>query len=106
MNMRSTGRLDQKAIDTGGKKVGSTANGQQAARRKAALWMLFGFGIGVSILIAVLVGSAIYLPDNKDNQLIQGIVFTAIAGAISSFLSFMGLIVKGLVDNLTIDKSE
>lgn len=37
-------------------------------------------------------------------QFIQGIVLTAIAGAISAFLSFIGII-KGIVDNLTRDDS-
>ena len=34
------------------------------------------------------------------SEFIQGIVLTALAGAISSILSFVGLIVKGLLDEL------
>ena len=32
------------------------------------------------------------------SEFIQGIVLTALAGAISSILSFIGIIVKGLLD--------
>lgn len=37
----------------------------------------------------------------SDDDFVRGIVLTAISGAISAFLSFIGLIVKGIVDNLT-----
>ena len=58
---------------------------------------------GVVGLVLALVFSVAFLP--KDDDLVRGIVLTAIAGAISSLLSFIGLIVKGIVDNLTRDES-
>ena len=41
------------------------------------------------------------IPLLSDDDFVRGIVLTATAGAISAFLSFIGLIVKGIVDNLT-----
>lgn len=73
----------------------------QSARRRAALCMFIILVIGVGLLVTALMVIAPILP--KD-QFVGGIILTAIAGAISSFLSFIGLIVKGLVDNLTRDE--
>ena len=41
----------------------------------------------------------------SDDDFVGGIVLTAIAGAISAFLSLIGLIVKGIVVNVTRDES-
>ena len=54
--------------------------------------------IGVGVLVAVLIVSASNLPDD---QFVGGIILTAIAGAIGSFLSLIGIIVKGIMDKLT-----
>ena len=70
----------------------------QTARRRAAMWMFGILMIGVAILVAALVGSTNYLPDD---DFIRGIILTAIAGAIGAFLSLIGIIVKGIMDNLT-----
>lgn len=59
--------------------------------------------LGIVGLVFALVFSVSVLPEGDD--FVRGIVLTAIAGAISAFLSFIGLIVKGLVDNLTRDGS-
>ena len=65
--------------------------------------VMFGVLIaGVVGLVVALICSISVLP--KDD-FVRGIVLTAIAGAISAFLSFIGLIVKGIVDNLTRDES-
>ena len=48
--------------------------------------------------MTALVGSTKYLPDD---DFIRGIILTAIAGAIGSFLSLIGIIVKGIMDKLT-----
>ena len=66
--------------------------------------VMFGVLIaGVVGLVVALICSISVLP--KDDDFVRGIVLTAIAGAISAFLSFIGLIVKGIVDNLTRDES-
>lgn len=70
----------------------------QTARRRTAMWMFGILVVGVGALVAILAFSVNLLPDD---DFVRGIVLTAIAGAISAFLSFIGLIVKGLVDNLT-----
>ena len=75
----------------------------QTARRRAAMWMFGILMLGVVGLVLALIFAVPLLPE--DNDLVLGIVLTAIAGAISAFLSFIGLIVKGLVDNLTRDGS-
>ena len=72
---------------------------QQSARRRAAMWMFCILSAGVCLLIGALIVAAHFLPE--DDDFVRGIILTAIAGAISSFLSFIGIIVKGLVDNLT-----
>ena len=59
--------------------------------------------LGIVSLVVALVFSVSVLPEGDD--FVRGIVLTAIAGAISAFLSFIGLIIKGLVDNLTRDGS-
>ena len=65
--------------------------------------VMFGALIaGVVGLVVALICSISVLP--KDD-FVRGIVLTAIAGALSAFLSFIGLIVKGIVDNLTRDES-
>ena len=58
--------------------------------------------LGVVGLVLALIFAVPALPDEDD--FVRGIVLTAIAGAISAFLSFIGLIVKGIVDNLTRDE--
>ena len=70
----------------------------QTARRRAAMWMFGILMIGVGVLVAALVGSTNYLPND---DFIRGIILTAIAGAIGAFLSLIGIIVKGIMDNLT-----
>ena len=78
--------MEQKTVD------------QQTARRRAAMWMFATLILGVVGLVVALIFAVPALPDD---DFVRGIVLTAIAGAISSFLSFTGLIVKGIVDNLT-----
>lgn len=63
---------------------------------KQILWVLVTAVGGLSLL---LVGSIFFLKDLPGQ--LSGIVLTTLAGAISSLLSFIGLIVKGLIDNLT-----
>ena len=75
---------------------------QQTARRRAAICMFIVLMFGVGLLVMALIFSPSHLPANDD--FVRGIILTAIAGAISAFLSFIGLIVKGLVDNLTRDE--
>ena len=74
----------------------------KTARRRSAMWMFGILVFGVVGLMLALILSVRVLPG--DDDFVRGIVLTAIAGAISSFLSFIGLIVKGIVDNLTRDE--
>ena len=83
--------------------MAQTNSDRQSARRRAAMLMFGVLIAGVVGLVIALIFSVSLLP--KDDDLVRGIVLTALAGAISSFLSFIGLIVKGIVDNLTRDES-
>ena len=74
---------------------GSKSKNRRDSARKILAWLLIAIA-GLSIL---LVGAA-PLVQNLPGQL-SGIVMTALAGAISSLLSFAGLIIKGLVANLS-----
>ena len=65
------------------------------------MWMFGALVAGVVALVIGLIFAAHNAPGGENSQFIQGIVLTAIAGAMSAFLSFIGLIVKGIVDNLT-----
>ena len=77
----------------------------RSERRKVAWRMFYILGAGVVFLVLALILAAIFLQNSEGGDLIKGIVFTAIAGAITSVLSFMGIIVKGIMDNLTQDQS-
>lgn len=66
--------------------------------------MFVGLMVGVGGLVVALIIAAHHAPSGENSQFIQGIVLTAIAGAISAFLSFIGIIIKGIVDNLTRDE--
>ena len=71
---------------------------QQIHRRRAVMWMFCILMTGIGVLVFSLVVSTYFLPES---EFIRGIVLTAISGAIGSFLSLIGIIVKGVVDNLT-----
>ena len=45
------------------------------------------------------------VPALPDDDFVKGIILTAIVGAITAFLSFIGIIVKRIVDNLTREDS-
>ena len=77
----------------------------QTARRRAVMWMFGILILGVVGLVGALIFAANNAPGGSNSQFIQGIVLTAIAGAMSALLSFIGLIVKGIVDNLTRDET-
>ena len=72
-------------------------------------WLTLALGLALLFLLCAALGFAwLEQDDNKaaPSQFIQGIVLTALAGAISSILSFIGIIVKGLLDQLDSDPEE
>lgn len=73
---------------------------ERGDRRKMASNILWWLLASVMILSGLLFIAARYLGGDIPPQ-VQGIVLTALAGAVSALLSFIGLIVKGFVDNLT-----
>ena len=76
---------------------------ERKERREMAWTLLKWLLLTIVGLAALLVVSAVYLKGNSmgSGAQVQGIVLTAIAAAMSALLSFVGLIVKGFVDNLT-----
>lgn len=78
------------------------ANAHRRRIVERMFWLLLG---GVNVLAGALIFSA-WLLRSKMDDYVQGVVLTALAGAISSLLTFMGLIVKGLVDNLGLGDSQ
>ena len=61
-------------------------------------WLLLALAVTV---IALISAAWIFIGlEEGASEFIQGIVLTALAGAISSILSFVGLVVKGLLDEL------
>lgn len=81
-----------------GEKRKRAHNDANTHRRKIVNGMFIWLLLGVCVLTSVIVGSIVVLDDKS--EYLQGVVLTALAGAISSMLTFMGIIVKGLVDNL------
>ena len=65
-------------------------------------------------MFVILVGAGGWLVDSlleaanspSDDKYAQGVVMTALSGAIGSVLTLVGLIVKGLVDNLSNGKDK
>ena len=76
---------------------------QPRIRRNRLVWQIFQWlllALGVTV-IALISAAWIFIGLAEGaSEFIQGIVLTALAGAISSILSFVGLIVKGLLDEL------
>ncbi|MDE2939358.1 MAG: hypothetical protein OXR67_10650 [Chloroflexota bacterium] len=68
-------------------------------------WLTASLGATLLLLIVAAVGFTWLEGDGGDapSEFIQGIVLTALAGAISSLLSFIGIIVKGLLDQMDSD---
>ena len=63
------------------------------------MWMFVVLVLGVVGLVPALIFS---IPFLSDDDFVRGIVLMAIAGGSPPFYrSFVGLIVKGIVDNLT-----
>ena len=70
----------------------------QSARRRTVTCMFVALMVGIFAFAVALMYAANNLPDD---QFVGGIILTAMAGAMGSFLSLIGIIVKGVVDNLT-----
>ena len=76
---------------------------QPRIRRNRLVWHIFQWlvlALGVAIVALILAAWTFIRLEEGASEFIQGIVLTALAGAISSILSFVGLIVKGLLDEL------
>ena len=72
-------------------------------RRNRLVWQIFQWLVivlGIAIAALILAAWAFVEFGKGASEFIQGIVLTALAGAIASILSFLGLIVKGLLDEL------
>ena len=69
------------------------------SRRTVAMFILGALLGCILSLVCTLVDGADRLQDLSGQ--LSGIVLTGIVGTISSLVTFAGLIVKGLVDNLT-----
>ena len=85
------------------RRWGGSQAEQPRIRRNRLVWQIFQWlllALGVTV-IALITAAWIFIGlEEGTSEFIQGIVLTALAGAISSILSFVGLIVKGLLDEL------
>ena len=82
---------------------------QPRIRRNRLVWQIFQWLLGALGVTVIGLISAAWLfigLEEGASEFIQGIVLTAFAGAISSILSFVGLIVKGLLDELRDSESD
>ena len=68
----------------------------------SSIGLVFTAGMFMGILFRSGDGSAVA----STNQFVQGVVLTSITGTIAALLTYMGMIVKGIVDNLTSGNSE
>ena len=76
---------------------------QPRIRRNRLVWQIFQWlvlALGVTVIALISAAWVFIGLEEGVSEFIQGIVLTALAGAISSILSFVGLIVKGLLDEL------
>lgn len=94
-----------------GNKEPEDANAQ---RRKIVKWMFYSLLVGVIVSSIGLVFTAgmfmgIFFGNgegstssmNTTDQFLQGVVLTSITGTIAALLTYMSMIVKGIVDNMT-----
>ena len=85
------------------RKRGGNQAEQPRIRRNRLVWQIFQWLLlALAVTVIALISAAwIFIGlEEGASEFIQGIVLTALAGAISSILSFVGLIVKGLLDEL------
>ena len=86
---------------------------QGRVRRNRLVWQIFQWlVISLAVTLCLLLLAALgftWLEDSDNNapsEFIQGLVLTALAGAISSILTFIGIIVKGLLDQMDSDPGD
>ena len=86
---------------------------QGRIRRNRLVWQIFqwltvSLGLTLFLLLLAALGFTWLEGNGGDapSEFIQGIVLTALAGAISSILSFIGIIVKGLLDQMDSDTGD
>ena len=86
---------------------------QGRIRRNRLVWQIFqwltiALGLSLSLLLIAAWGFTLLGGEdgNAPSDFIQGIVLTTLAGAISSILSFIGIIVKSLLDQLDNDSRD
>ena len=86
---------------------------QGRIRRNRLVWQIFQW-LTISLVVTVLLLLLAALGftwlentgTNAPSEFIQGLVLTALAGAISSILTFIGIIVKGLLDQMDSDPGD
>ena len=82
-------------------------------RRRIVNGMFYWLLIGIGILVVGLLLAAYFLgqvmtsyeegkiiKETGTTEFVQGVVFSSLSGAIAGLLTYMGIIVKGIVDNL------
>ncbi len=74
---------------------------QQTQRRLFAAFMFFALSVGVGGLVWALLDIAGDFQDPNGDAYVKGVILTALAGALGTLLTLLGIIVKGVVDNLT-----
>ena len=85
------------------RRRGGSQGEQPRIRRNRLVWQIFQWlllALGVTVIALISAAWIFIRLEEGASEFIQGIVLTALAGAISSILSFVGLIVKGLLDEL------
>ena len=80
---------------------------QQTQRRLFAAFMFVTLSAGGIILVFQLVGTADTFQESENgNDYVKGVILTALSGALGSILTLLGIIVKGVMDNLTAGTSQ
>lgn len=91
------------------RRWGGSQAEQPRIRRNRLVWQIFQWlllALGATVIALVSAAWIFIGLEEGASEFIQGIVLTALAGAISSILSFVGLIVKGLLDELRDGENE
>ena len=74
---------------------------QQTQRRLFAVIMFLVLSLGVVGLVCALLYAARDFQDPSGDAYVKGVILTALAGALGTVLTLLGIIVKGVIDNLT-----
>lgn len=74
---------------------------QQTQRRLFAAFMFFVLAMGAAWLVSSMLSTIEDFKNPQGDAYVKGVILTALSGALGTVLTLLGIIVKGVIDNLT-----